>query len=361
MSIDEIKKLIKAGSLRSLKQREKLIDLSSNDYLGLSQDLSFQRAIVTRWEQWSKIVSQRVGSTGSRLLTGNHAFFEETEEKIACFHGFPAATLFNCGYMANLALLSSLFTEKDTLIADLNVHASLHDGMKLSKARKFYFRHNDLQHLEMRLKNKDRCFVVIESIYSMSGQRAALREMIKLCEKHSAHLIVDEAHAIGVLGPQGKGLIAQDNLQERIFACMGAFGKALGVHGAVVLGSKLMKKMFLNFARPLIYTTALPLPLLAAITCSYERFPSMDNERRHIFDLCSRFQFPSHIHPISVKGNSQVKLLSHFLTHRGFDVRPIMSPTVPKGEERLRLTLHSFNESRHVLRCLESINQWQGS
>lgn len=261
--------------------------------------------------------------------------------------------------MANLALLSTLFTEKDTLIADLNVHASLHDGMKLSKARKFYFRHNDLDHLENRLKNKDRCFVVVESIYSMSGKRAPLREIVKLCEKYGAKLIVDEAHAIGVLGPQGKGLIAQDSLQEHVFACMSAFGKALGAHGAVISGSKLLKKMLLNFARPLIYTTALPLPLLATIACSYERFPLMDSERSRIFHLCTKFQFPSHIHPILIKGNSQAKLLSHFLAHRGLDVRPILSPTVPKGEERLRITMHSFNESHHVQRCLESIHQWK--
>jgi 8-amino-7-oxononanoate synthase len=361
MSVIEIKKLIKAGCLRSLKNQENLIDLTSSDYLGLSRDLSFQRDIVSLWEKWSKSLSKRVGSTGSRLLTGNHIFFEEIEEKIARFHGFSKATLFNCGYMANLALLTAPLTEKDTLMVDLDVHASLHDGMKLSKARKFYFRHNDLQHLETRLKNKERCFVVIESIYSMSGECAPLREIAELCRKYGAQLIVDETHAIGVLGPQGKGLIAQENLQDGVFASMGAFGKALGVHGAVILGSNLLKKMLLNFARTLIYTTALPLPLLAAIACSYERFPSMDLERSYISHLCKKFQFLSHIHPIIIKGNSQVKLLAHFLTHQGFDVRPILSPTVPKGEERLRLTLHSFNESVQVEHCLENIKRWKTS
>jgi 8-amino-7-oxononanoate synthase len=361
MSIDALKKIIKAGSLRLLKQRENLIDLSSNDYLGLSRNLAFQQAIMARWEQWSTIVSKRVGSTGSRLLTGNHVLFEETEEKISHFHGYPAATLFNCGYMANLALLSSLFDERDTLIADLEVHASLHDGMKLSKASTFYFRHNDLEHLERRLGNKGRCFVVVESIYSMSGQRAPLMEIAKLCERYGAGLIVDEAHAIGVLGPQGKGLIAQHDLQERVFACIGAFGKALGAHGAVILGSKLLKKMLLNLARPLIYTTALPLPLLAAIACSYEHFPLMDSERSQISQLCTTFQFSSHIHQIPASGNSQAKLLSHFLAHQGFDIRPILNPTVPKGKERLRMTVHSFNESHHLQRCLKNVNQWKQS
>jgi 8-amino-7-oxononanoate synthase len=358
MRIDEIKALIKAGSLRSLKRRENLIDLTSNDYLGLSRDISFQRAIALRWERWCRLLPHKVGSTGSRLLTGNHAMYEEMEERIARFHGFGAATLFNCGYMANLALLSS-FSEKDTLIADLDVHASIHDGMRLSKARTFYFRHNDLGHLEVRLKNKTRCYVIVESIYSMSGDRAPLQKIAMLCQRYGAHLIVDEAHAIGVIGPQGKGLAARENVQDKIFACTGAFGKALGAHGAVVLGSGLLKKILLNFARPLIYTTALPLPLLAAIACSYERFPSMEWEREQIAGLCEQFKLPSHIHPIPIQGNSQAKLLSHDLAHRGFDVRPILSPTVPRQREMLRLTLHSYNQEDQVQHCLAFIDTWR--
>lgn len=355
----EIKKLIKTGALRSLKQRENLIDLTSNDYLGLSGNLIFQRTAAAQWEQWSARLTQKIGSTGSRLLTGNHVFFEEVEEKIARFHGFSASTLFNCGYMANLGLLSSIFTEKDSIVADLDVHASIHDGMRLSKAAKYYFRHNDLDHLEARLKNKRSCSVIVESVYSMSGDHAPLREIAFLCEKYSARLIVDEAHAIGVLGPKGKGLVAEHCLQDKVFACIGAFGKAIGCHGAIVLGSKLLKKMLLNFSRPLIYTTALPLPLLAAISCSYDYFPSMQNERKHLLGLLVKFRYPSHIHPISVRGNSQAKLLSQFLAQHDFDVRPILSPTVPKNEERLRLTVHSFNTSNQVQRCLELINKWK--
>jgi 8-amino-7-oxononanoate synthase len=351
-----MKKMMKAGNLRSLKPQSNRIDFTSNDYLGLSRDISFQKATIAKWQEWSHFLITKVGSTGSRLLTGNHLFFEETEEKIARFHGFAAGTLFNCGYMANLALLSAFLNEEDTLIADLDVHASLHDGMKLSKARKFYFRHNDLDHLATRLKGKQRCYVVIESLYSMSGQTAPLFEIVELCQKHNARLIVDEAHAIGVLGPQGKGLIAHYNLQEKIFAWMGAFGKALGAHGAIVLGSPWLKKMLLNFARPLIYTTALSLPVLAAIACSYERFPAMDAERDHLQQLCKPFS--SHIRPLFVPGNSQAKLMSHFLAHHGFDLRPILSPTVPKGKERLRMTLHSFNEYKDLEQCLEKISRW---
>lgn len=354
-----LKKILKNGSLRSLKQRENLIDLASNDYLGLSRDPIFQQAIIAKWEKYS--LKNKVGATGSRLLTGNHKYFEELEEQIAHFHGFASATLFNCGYMANLALLSSLLTSKDTVIADSDSHASIHDGMKLSKAQFFYFRHNDLSHLEWRLKDKKRCFIAVESIYSMSGDAAPLKELVLLAERYGAKLIVDEAHAIGILGPQGRGLIAKENLQERVFACMCAFGKALGVHGAAVFGSRLLKKTLLNAARPLIYTTALPLPLVSSISCSYEHFPSMQQERNHVAALCEQFQFPSHILAIPAAGNSQAKLLSHYLMHHGIDARPILSPTVPKSKEQLRLTLHSFNSIVEVQHCLEKIKKWSSA
>ena len=347
-----LEKILKSGSLRSLKQRENLIDLASNDYLGLSRDPEFQQAIIAKWEEYGRSFQNKVGATGSRLLTGNHRHFEELEEKIARFHGFESATLFNCGYMANLALLSSLF---DTVIADREVHASIHDGMKLSKAENFYFRHNDLSHLEWRLKNKKPCFIVVESLYSMSGKTAPLKELVLLSEKYGAKLIVDEAHAIGTLGPDGKGLATK---HDGVFACMCAFGKALGVHGAVILGSRRLKRMLLNAARPLIYTTALPLPLLAAIACSYERFPGMQRQREQLASLCKQFKFSSHIQPIAAPGNSQAKLLSHYLMHHGIDVRPILSPTVPKGKEQLRMTLHSFNTSAEVQHCLKKMKEW---
>ncbi len=352
--------VLKNGALRTLKNREGLIDLASNDYLGLSRDPAFQRAAMARWEKWSLEIPQKTGSTGSRLLTGNHRYFEETEEKIAKFHGFPAATLFNCGYMANLAILSSVCKENDTLLADLGVHASLHDGMKLSPAKTRYFRHNDACHLEHRLKNSTgRLFVVIESLYSMGGDRAPLVQIADLCLRYDAHLIVDEAHAIGVLGERGEGLVASLGLEDKVFACMGAFGKALGAHGAVLLGSKLLKQTLINFARPLIYTTALPLPLLAAISCSYDHFPHMSEERKKMAHFCSRFSFKSHIHPLPMKSNSGAKLASHYLASKGLDVRPIFSPTVPKGKEQLRLIVHAFNEENEIQQCLEWIDRWR--
>lgn len=354
-----IKSALKSGSMRTLKVREGLIDLTSNDYLGLSLDSSFQKAVMAKWDKWSLCIPQKTGSTGSRLLTGNHRYFEETEEMIAKFHGFEAATLFNCGYMANLAILSSVCNSEDTIIADIGVHASLHDGMKLSKAQGAYFRHNDLEHLETRLKNcRGRCFVAIESLYSMGGF-SPLKQIADLCDRYHAHLIVDEAHAIGVIGEKGEGCVAALGLQNKVFACMCGFGKALGAHGAVLLGSSLLKQTLINFARPLIYTIALPLPLLAAISCSYDFFPKMKKERNHISKTCERFSFDSHIHSVFVQGNAQAKLASLYLFSKGFDLRPILSPTVPKGKEMLRLVVHAHNSKNEIEYCLELIKRWR--
>ncbi len=358
--MDPIREVLRAGALRTLKKREGLIDLTSNDYLGLSRDPSFQKEVVEKWNLWSESISQKTGSTGSRLLTGNHRYFEETEEKIATFHGFESATLFNCGYMANLAILSSIPSSQDTLIADISIHASIHDGMKLSKASNVYFRHNDLDHLEMRLKNrKGKIFVIVESLYSMEGVPTPLQAIANLCQRYGAQLIVDEAHAIGVLGEQGEGYVAALGLQNQVFACMVGFGKALGAHGAVLLGSHLLKQRLLNFARPLIYTIALPLPLLAAIRCSYDRFPQMKKERRHLHQLCKQFYFSSHIHPLLIRGNAQAKLASLYLSSKGFDVRPILSPTVPKGKEILRLIVHAHNSQVEIASCLSAIEKWR--
>jgi 8-amino-7-oxononanoate synthase len=360
MLLLKLKKILHDGLLRSPKLRTHLIDLTSNDYLGLARSELLQEKTISLWRQWSQKIPQKTGATGSRLLTGHHFFFQETEEEIAHFHESPTATLFNCGYMANLALLSALCSEKDTVILDLQSHASFHDGKKLCRAKIVYFRHNDLGHLEDRLKNQRKgSYVIIESLYSMSGCPAPLKEIGTLCQKYQAHLIVDEAHAVGILGPQGKGLVVKAGLQKQVFARIVTFGKALGVQGAAILGSSLLQKILFNCARPFIYTTALSLPLLAAIAASYSLFPAMDKERQNIQILSKSLGIFSHIYPLIVPGNFSVKLASQYLASHSFDVRPILSPTVPKNRECLRLTLHSYNTITEVHRCLDLIDKWR--
>ncbi len=316
------------GNLRALLNVENLIDFASNDYLGLAKQLATYNS---------------AGSTGARLLTGNNREAEDLEEKIAYFHKREAALLFNCGYMANIGLLSSLAREGDTILYDTQVHASMRDGIRLSKASAYPFYHQDIDHLEKRLKNtKGQCYVCICSVYSMSGRIAPIETMLNLCKKYDAELIVDEAHAIGVLGHQGLGL------GEQAFAQVVTFGKGLGAHGAAVLGSCVLKKYLVNFARSFIYTTALPKSVYASISQAYDLFPNMDKERAMLRCYSNYLGCASHIYFHPMPGSSRAKLLSRRLAQAGFDVRPILSPSVKRGREGLRICLHAFNTQKQV-------------
>jgi 8-amino-7-oxononanoate synthase len=266
--------------------------------------------------------------------------------------------------MANVGLLSTIGDQESVIFFDTGVHASTHDGIRLSRAKAFPFKHNNLEHLEKRLKNRslsgDR-FICIESIYSTDGSKAQLPEICELAEKYGAHLIVDEAHAVGACGPNGRGLIAEYNLTHRIFAQVTTFGKAIGTYGAIVLGNPTLKKALINFATSYIYTTALPFQALAAIKCSYDLFPKMEKERRHLQSLIQIFHqsYPSssitHVQSVPIKGNNIVKHAAQTLVSLGFDVRPLLSPTVQQGNETLRICLHAFNTKSELTLLLNHI------
>lgn len=344
------------GNLRQLQITQNLIDFSSNDYLGLAR--SPQLASKVRYE-WSAHTNglNGLGSTGSRLLTGNSNYAQDLENKIAIFHEYEAALLFSCGYMANVGLLSTIASCEDIIFFDVSVHASIHDGIILSRAKAFPFKHNDLKHLEKRLKNcstQGTKFICVESLYSMDGSVAPLVEICSLAKKHKALVIVDEAHAVGVCGPSGKGLVSEQKLNSQVFAQTITFGKALGTYGAAILGSCSLKQALINFATSYIYTTALPFHSLYAIKCSYDLFPDLEQERKHLQKLIQMFcEFYSsssktHIQSVPFKGNQAVKQAAQKLASQGFDVRPIMSPTIQKGYERLRICLHSFNTEEEL-------------
>lgn len=344
----------KYGNLRTLTLPLQLIDFASSDYLGLARSKKLWKSINAQWRQ-SAALNGQIGATGSRLLTGNSSFAEELEEAIATFHGFEAGALFNCGYMANVGLLPAITTEQDSVFFDAQVHASLRDGLRLSPAQAFPFRHNDLDHLERRLQTSTAAgnrFVCIESLYSMDGSQARLREIIALTKRYDAHLIVDEAHAVGVLGPQGRGLIAENGLASDIFAMVVTFSKALGIQGAIVLGSSTLKRALINFSRSYIYTTALPFYCLAAIQSSYELFPKLEKERHHVQHLSRFFKgitdSDTHIQAIELPGNHRIKQKAADLVRQGFDVRALLSPTVQRGREQLRICLHAFNSKEEV-------------
>lgn len=358
----------KLGNLRTLKITQPMIDFSSNDYLGLARSPQLATSVFQEWQMHLSHLNG-LGSTGSRLLTGNSLYAQELEEKIAKFHDYEAGLLFSCGYMANMGLLTAITNQESVIFYDATVHASTHDGIRLSRAQAFPFRHNDLEHLENRLKSRssegDR-FICIESIYSTDGSMAPLTEISQLAREYKAHLIVDEAHAVGACGPKGRGLVAEHNLTAHVFAQVTTFGKALGTYGAIVLGNHTLKQALINFATSYIYTTALPFQTLAAIKCSYDLFPKMDQERDHLQKLIQIFRasYPSssmsHIQSVPIEGNEAVKHAAQAIVKQGFDVRPLMSPTVQRGHEVLRVCLHAFNTNDELTQLINHI-QFQGS
>jgi 8-amino-7-oxononanoate synthase len=347
-------------AFRQLCLPEEKIDFCSNDYLGMAHR-QLLAAGLSRLTANSQLAT---GSTGSRLLTGNYALIEETEQLIARFHQCEAALIFNSGYDANTGLLSSVPQKGDTIIYDSLVHASIRDGIRLSFAQSFSFAHNDVADLEKKLQHSHgTVFVVTESVFSMDGDMCPLGEIVFLCQKYHAHLIIDEAHATGVIGEEGAGLVQQFELQNAIFARVHTFGKACGCHGAVVTGSHQLRDYLINFARSFIYSTALPPHAIAAIAESYRLFPKMVEERTHLHQLIQQFQSANlqydklvsqtSIQAVIVPGNESVKLLAEKLQQNNLDVRPVLSPTVPKGKERLRIIVHAFNTMEELNQLIE--------
>ncbi len=331
------------------------IDFCSNDYLGI-----VKKGLL-------KIPGELAsGSTGSRLLTGNSELIEETEKFIADFHYAKAGLIYNSGYDANIGLLSCVPQRGDTVLYDYLSHASIRDGIRLSLAASFSFQHNHLEDLEKKLKQaKGNIFVVTESVFSMDGDMPPLAEIVKLCQVFGAHLIVDEAHATGVIGTKGAGLVQHLNLQEFCFARIHTFGKALGCHGAIVLGSDLLRNYLVNFSRSFIYTTALPAATVQAIKNTYKIFPYLNNEREQLNNLVKKFQAEdiryeklistTPLHAVIVQGNDFAKKLALRCQEKNLDIRAIRYPTVPKGSERLRIILHAFNTEAELALLIQAL------
>jgi 8-amino-7-oxononanoate synthase len=330
--------------------------------LGLSKSTKVKQAIE---DYFSVNSSYKLSATGSRLISGNSALALELEKELALFHNVSAGLLFNSGYNANLGLFSSVPQKGDTIICDEFIHASIIDGTRLSLANRYTFAHNDLESLESKLQNsKGNIFIVVESIYSMDGDEAPLLKISALAIKYKANLIVDEAHATGIIGENGEGLVQQLGLQNNVFARIVTFGKALGCHGAIILGSEKLKSYLINFARSFIYTTALPAHSLVSIKYMYADML----KKEYIQKLKSNIQLfksllrytsldliasNSAIQCIVIPGNEECKNIASNIQNKGFDVRPILSPTVTKGKERLRICIHSFNTEAEILNLCE--------
>ncbi|VXB34731.1 8-amino-7-oxononanoate synthase [Flavobacterium sp. 9AF] len=355
------------NALRSLKPQSQLIDFASNDYLGFSQN----EAIFNKVHYYlatKKII--RNGATGSRLLSGNHEVYFEAESYIAHFHQSEAALIYNSGYDANVGFFSAVPQRNDIILYDELCHASIRDGIQMGLAKSYKFKHNDISDLEKLLQrftaNHAEIYVVTESVFSMDGDSPNIVELVAICEKHKALLVVDEAHALGVLGTekgcQGEGLVQQFQLQDKVFARIMTFGKALGCHGAAILGSQDLKEYLVNFSRSLIYTTALSPHSVATILIAYQELAisyttikQLEKNSEYFNTNCPYLRTPishSSIKSIVIPGNEKVKEMASYLQENGFDVKPILSPTVPEGEERLRFCLHAYNTKAQMEQVL---------
>lgn len=335
------------GNLRMLRSYEGFTDFFSNDYLGIGNSIAFD-------------VNQAKNVGSSRLIAGTTGLHLKLEEYCSNLFQGEKALLFNSGYSANLGVLSTIPQKDDIILFDEHSHASIKDGVRLSWAKGVKFKHNDINDLSNKLSNhsQQNIFVVIESLYSMDGDFAPLQEITEICKKHTAFLIVDEAHSGGVFGGNGSGICAELNIHP--FLKIITFGKAFGAHGACVISESLIIDFLINFSRPFIYTTALSLSNADLILKQLRRtdFKSKQeklqsvisyfNNKFNVFNIESDAKSP--IKSIVFEDRKALKTLETELHKEKVGVKAIYTPTVPENQERLRISLHSFN-------TFEEINQ----
>ena len=358
------------NSLRKLSLPNTLIDFASNDYIG------FAKSETIFNETHSYLIENKIiqnGATGSRLLSGNHKIYEEAENYIAKFHQVESALIFNSGYDANIGFFGAVPQRNDIILFDELSHASIRDGIQLSNAKSYKFKHNDFEDLEriiLKLSTDNQqpttIYVVTESVFSMDGDTPNLEELAQISNKYKCNLVVDEAHALGVFGDNGEGLIQMLGLQDAVFARIVTFGKGLGCHGAAIIGCNELKKYLVNFARSFIYTTGLSPHAVATILVAYQHLEiekeAIKNLRKNVihfnqeknqFGLTPLFvRSKSAIQSAIIPGNQNVKSIANQLREKGFDVKAILSPTVPEGQERLRFCLHSYNSREEISEVL---------
>lgn len=368
----------KSGTFRSLKDKTHLIDFCSNDYLGLARSRFFQQLVNENLKHYLEEfdVKNVNGSSGARLITGQHRFVDALERQIAGFHLGEDALLFNSGYDANVGLLAALPGKNDLIIYDEYIHASVHDGIKMSKADAVSFKHNDVEAaaeiIAQSKQNYASVYLVLESIYSMDGDTAKLKKFCALKEKNEhLFIILDEAHAGGVVGERGEGLAAKLNLQDAILARIFTYGKAFGAHGAAVVVPTILKSFLVNFSRSFIYTTSASFHAKMNIKTAYDIMSVINNRRLKIRNLSKLFkaslkEFSVHlsneenspIQGVILPEKNAVFVLSTELEKAGFYAKGIVFPTVPRGKERVRICFHYFNTKNQVLKISEIISSF---
>lgn len=360
------------GTLHSLTTTHNTIDFCSNDYLGFAKSLDLKDRVF-RFSRNLESISY-LGAGGSRLISGNTALTESLESFVATYHHAEAGLLFNSGYDAMLGLLASIPSRGDTILYDEAIHPAARDGIRLSFAKAYAFAHNNPKDLQKKLsKAKGLVYVVTESVSYRDGDTAPLKELYRISSEAGAHLIVNETHATGVFGNGGKGLIVQNELASKVFAVIHSFAGSLGCHGAIVLGSNLLRSYLINFARPFIFSTALPFHTYITIKSAYDLLNEDEESPEALHHNINLFRsgltslaLPSGVNYIPADGaihcfafsNTQAaqQMIKH-LNRNGFDVKLLPRTGLPRGHERLRICLHAFNtpdEIKHLLAALAS-------
>lgn len=352
--LSELKKTQDMGELRVLPDYANCsVDFVSNDYLGLGKiELD-----LPKFDTHSGM--------GSRLIAGNSLAAQECELFLANFYSAESTLVFNSGYTSNLGFFSTIPKKNEVVLYDELVHASIRDGLRLCPASSYGFKHNDLLDLEnkvTRFRDK-KIFVVVEACYSMHGDLADLQGLFALTEKHNFSIIIDEAHSIGVYGEQGKGLSISYCNHPNLLARIITFGKALGAHGAAVLSSTELNHYLIHACRAFIYTTALPPEQYARIQAAVQHCAKMDEERLKLHEICTYYAKKikvnaSHIQTINIPDIERIKQIVECAKSEKIALKGVWSPTVPQGQERLRISLHSFNTEEEIDALIELISKF---
>lgn len=356
-------------TFRELHGENNRIDFSSNDYLGFSKNKTISSKVARALKD-QRIIN---GSSGSRLISGNNSLFEELELMFSDFFSAEAALIFNSGFDANMGLFSSILQRGDIVLYDELCHASIRDGIRLSNAQCFKFKHNNLHDLGKKLKNPKlstgNIYVVVESIYSMDGDQSPLKDISDYCRENNIYFIVDEAHATGIYGKRGNGLVVELGLEKHVFARVYTFGKAIGCQGAIVVGSQELRSFLINYARSFIYTTAMPIHNLLTLKYAFEELRvtmevtklvkniSLFKEEiksRNLEDLF--LPSDSAIQSCIIPNSKSVKDIANKINLNNFDVKAILSPTVSSGRERLRFCIHSYNSEEQIKQVLNLLS-----
>jgi len=345
---------------------ERVLLLCSNNYLGLANDPRLKEEALRAIAKWG------CGSGGSRSISGSLAIHRLLEEKLAQFHRCEAALLFNSGYSANLSLLTSLMGEGDAIFSDALNHASIVDGCRLSKASVKIYRHLDMKHLESLLREtveKRRKLIVTDGIFSMDGDLAPLPEIVHLAKQYEAFTMVDEAHAIGVLGPNGRGATEHFQLSQEVDIRMGTFGKALGCFGAYVAGRRSLIEFLINRGRVFLYTTAIPPSVSASVMAGLDIVEQEPERRARLWKNVQTLReglnhlgfdtlkSEAHILPVLIGEPEETMEMDRRLLEKRVFVQGIRPPTVPEGQCRLRVTVMATHTREDINFALERFEE----